>query len=92
MYGPGFKWQFFWWCFLYQILFLPVAHPELNPIEMIWGCMKREVAKSNFDFKLAALEAQATTEMEKIWTAIIFPLLQALYETWTKIFSDVGGS
>lgn len=27
-----------------KILFLPVAHPELNPIEKVWGTVKRAVA------------------------------------------------
>ena len=33
-----------------KMLSLPVAHPELNPIEVVWGNSKTEVAKSNFDF------------------------------------------
>ena len=52
--------------FCIKILFLLVAHPELNPIKMVRRCVKREVAKSNFHFKLSALKAQATTEMEKV--------------------------
>ena len=51
--------------FSIKILFLPVAHPELNPIEMVWGHVKTEVAKSNFDFKLAALEEYALLQMDK---------------------------
>lgn len=27
-----------------KVLFLPVAHPELNPIEMVWSLIKRYVA------------------------------------------------
>jgi len=26
-----------------KVLFLPVAHPELNPIEMVWGVIKINV-------------------------------------------------
>jgi len=30
-----------------RILFLLVAHPELNPIEMVWGTVKRAVSNQN---------------------------------------------
>ena len=42
--------------FSIKILFLPVAHPELNPIEMVWGCVKRAVAAQNLSFKLRDVE------------------------------------
>jgi hypothetical protein len=32
-----------------QILFLPVAHPQLNPIEIIWSRIKTFVASRNFN-------------------------------------------
>ena len=36
-----------------MVLFLPVAYPELNPIEMVWGCIKRTVSSKNMSFKLS---------------------------------------
>lgn len=42
-----------------KILFLPVAHPELNPIEMIWSQLKHYLKKKNVNYKLAELENHA---------------------------------
>ena len=42
--------------FRIKILLLPVAHPELNPIEMSWSKMKRGTAKTNTTFRLSHLE------------------------------------
>ena len=42
--------------FAIKILFLPVAHPELNPIEMIWAYIKRSVASQNLLFSLSEVE------------------------------------
>ena len=39
-----------------KILFLPVAHPELNPIEMLWSKVKRQVASKNMNFRLSTVE------------------------------------
>ncbi len=39
-----------------KILFLPVSHPELNPMEMIWSYVKRKVGKNNLEFKLCEVE------------------------------------
>ena len=38
------------------VLFLPVAQPELNPIEMVWAFVKGYAAKKNVDFSLAKVE------------------------------------
>ena len=48
------------------VLFLPVAHPELNPIEMVWGQIKRKVASKNMDFKLSSVEELTRTEIAKV--------------------------
>jgi hypothetical protein len=34
----------------------PVAHPELNPIEHVWGIVKRTVASHNFTHSLKEVE------------------------------------
>lgn len=48
------------------ILFLPVAHPELNPIEMVWGFLKRTVASRNLQFTLSHVENETRKWIEKV--------------------------
>ena len=57
--------------FSIKILFLPVAHPELNPIEMVWAFIKRTVASENMSFKLSHVE-QLTLEQVQVVTAAQF--------------------
>ena len=45
---------------------LPVAHPELNPIELAWSFLKRSVAAQTTDFKLAQQEQKASGVLSKI--------------------------
>jgi len=42
-----------------DVLFLPVAHPELNPIEMVWAHLKGFVARNNSSFTLQEAEKLA---------------------------------
>lgn len=42
-----------------DILLLPVAHPELNPIEMVWAYVKGEISRKNVDFSLKEVERLA---------------------------------
>jgi len=49
-----------------SVLISPVAHPELNPIEMVWGTVKVALRKSNVSVTLARLEEPATVEFAKI--------------------------
>ena len=44
------------------ILFLPIGHPELNPIEMLWAQVKGKCEARNQDFKLAEVERIAREE------------------------------
>ena len=39
-----------------KILIPPVAHPELNPIEIFWSKMKNDMAKTNTTFRLSHAE------------------------------------
>lgn len=39
-----------------RILFLPDAHPTLNPIEMVWSWVKVEVAKRNTSHRMRSLK------------------------------------
>ena len=47
-----------------KILFLPVAHPELNPLEMFWSKMKRGIATKNMTFRLSAVEEMTRTAVQ----------------------------
>ena len=47
--------------FSFKILFLSVAHSELNQIEMVWTLIKRAVASKNMQFQLGIVE-QLTQE------------------------------
>jgi len=49
-----------------KILISPVAHPELNPIEMVWGTVKMALKRANLGFTMAALKALVDTEFAKI--------------------------
>ena len=49
-----------------DILFLPVAHPELNPIEMVWYNIKKKVPAKNMDFKLSSVKEHAKNEIAKV--------------------------
>ena len=42
-----------------KILFLPVAHPELNSIEMIWSQFKQQMKKKNVNYSLKEVEKHA---------------------------------
>jgi hypothetical protein len=39
-----------------KILMFPVTHPELNPIEYVWGIVKRTVPSQNFTNNLKEVE------------------------------------
>ncbi|KAG0699134.1 hypothetical protein GWK47_025900 [Chionoecetes opilio] len=42
----------------HEVVHLPPAHPELNAIEQVWGCMKRHVRSSLHRFTRADLQAR----------------------------------
>ena len=48
------------------ISFLPIAHPELNPIEMVWGKAKSRCASRSKEMKLSILEDAAKEEFQKV--------------------------
>jgi transposase len=45
-----------------KIVMLPAAHPELNPIEHVWGIVKPTVASQNFTHSLK--EVQILTKIQ----------------------------
>ena len=58
-----------------EVLYLPVAHPELNRIERHWARMKMYVKQRNQDFSLAKVEQltkEALAEITKEdWQSVI---------------------
>eukprot|EP00170_Pyropia_yezoensis_P000893 contig_4078_g895 len=48
------------------ILTSPVAHPELNPIEMVWGTVKMAAKRGNTNFTLKALKELVAAQFAKI--------------------------
>uniref|UniRef100_K3WQP1 Tc1-like transposase DDE domain-containing protein n=1 Tax=Globisporangium ultimum (strain ATCC 200006 / CBS 805.95 / DAOM BR144) TaxID=431595 RepID=K3WQP1_GLOUD len=42
-----------------NVLFLPVGHPELNPIELMWSRLKGFIAQRNVNFSLQEIEKLA---------------------------------
>ena len=48
---------------------LPIAHPELNPIEMVWCWLKTWVASNNHDFKMTMIRTLAEQKQAAIGPA-----------------------
>jgi len=48
------------------ILISPVAHPELNPIEMVWGTVKMSLKRANVTFSVATPRSMAEVEFVNI--------------------------
>jgi transposase len=67
------------------LVYLPVAHPMLNPIEDIWGHIKPIVRRQNTNFSIseverlirASLTSRTTTEWQKIEDTKTIPNEQA---------------
>lgn len=59
----------------HEVVRLPPAHPELNAIEQIWGCMKRYVRSSLHRFTrtdlLARLEEAKLCVTEEVWAGAV---------------------
>ena len=56
--------------FRHRILRLPVAHPELNPIELAWSMVKGYVAKNNKKFTLKEIEALVPEGIRSVTPAL----------------------
>jgi len=48
------------------VLILPVAHPVLNPIELIWTQLKRHVRQGNHDYDMAKIRELALEKWETL--------------------------
>lgn len=53
-----------------SVLISPVAHPDLNPIEMVWGTVKMALKRGNTAFTLTALKQLVVAEFETITPAV----------------------
>ena len=58
-----------------KINFLPVAHPELNPIELVWGTIKRAVAKVDLSFRLFDCNCLLSEEVFKYGPSVFAKLV-----------------
>jgi len=54
-----------------SIIFSSVAHPELNPIEMVWGTVKVALRYANVTFNLTRLQELVDVELNKMSAAIL---------------------
>ena len=52
-----------------KILFFPIAHTELTPIEMFYSKLKRYIATTNMSFRLSSVE-QSTEELIDLFTEL----------------------
>ena len=53
-----------------SVLISPVAHPDLNPIEMVWGTVEMALKRGNTRFTLSALKDLVAQEFDKITPAV----------------------
>jgi transposase len=49
-----------------KILLLPIAHPQLNPIEMVWSWVKVEVGKRNKSFTMTSVKNETIKRVGEI--------------------------
>lgn len=49
-----------------SVLISPVAHSDLNPIEMVWGTVKMALKRGNTSFTLSSLKDLVAKEFDKI--------------------------
>ena len=49
-----------------KIIFQPISHPELNPIELAWAYTKKQVRSQNFKFNITVVEKHAGRLLQKL--------------------------
>lgn len=59
-----------------KLLWLPVAHCELNAIELIWAWVKREVAKNNATFKIRDVVSLCQQKLREVSKDLWFKSVQ----------------
>ena len=69
-----------------RVLVLPVAHPQLNPIELVWSDVKRYVRSNNFDCDMKKIRALAEARMkeqgELLWEANFKHMMSYARKQW----------
>ena len=75
-----------------QVIRLPIAHSELNPIELIWANVKNQVAKRNVTFKMTDVkrlvnEALANVTPEN-WKDAVNHTIKVEDEYWEMDFGS----
>lgn len=74
--------------FTHKVLRLPVAHPELNPIELAWSVLKGFVARNNKKFTLREVEALViqgiNTVTPAMWTSFCRHTENVENEYWKR--------
>jgi len=49
-----------------RVNFLPIAHPQLNPIELMWNQIKTYVKKHNHDFKMQTIHELTRSKQQSL--------------------------
>ena len=70
------------------VLRLPPYHCTLNPIELVWGIMKNDVARRNNTFKLADMNKLASDALEKISGDTVKNCFRHVKEVEDKYWKD----
>ena len=74
------------------LLRLPVAHSELNAIELIWAQVKREVARNNTTFKMKDVKTHMEKAMANVkpaqWKKAMNQVIKVENEYWKTDFLD----
>jgi hypothetical protein len=70
-----------------KVLLLPVAHPMLNPIEMMWSQIKQYVRKNNVDYTMPTIQRLAHRKQQmqskSAWTAVFDHMHIYAVNQWT---------
>lgn len=72
-----------------HILISLIARPELNPIEMVWGIVKKALKRANVSYSMAKLKALVEIEFAKI-TADVWCRYEDRAMMMEKWYQDVG--
>ena len=68
-----------------KLLWLPVAHCELNPIELVWSSVKTEIAKSNKTFKIIDVLPLCKEKLSNVKSDLWAKCVQHVIELEDKI-------
>ena len=70
-----------------QVNVLPIAHPQLNPIEMVWCWLKSYVKSNNHDFSMPTIERLAKERVNQLgaeyWAKAFAKMREFADDCWT---------